>query len=77
MAHAQTADVRKGLFFGLFSNYAETKVEQFRQRIYAKSVRDLEKLSDDRLRDIGIPRDEIKQRAYQSVYHKVPYQPQA
>lgn len=73
MAHAQTAPTRKAPFFGLFSNYADAKVEQFRRRIYSKTVRDLEALGDDQLLDIGIPRDEIKQRAYQSVYHNAPY----
>ncbi|WP_170766406.1 DUF1127 domain-containing protein [Ruegeria lacuscaerulensis] len=74
MGTAQTITPQKGLFFGLFSNYAEVRVEQFRRRIYADTVQKLENLSDKQLQDIGIPRDEIKERAYQSVYHKQPYQ---
>jgi uncharacterized protein YjiS (DUF1127 family) len=74
MEYSHTADLQKGLFFGLFSNHAEAKVEQFRRGIYSKTVRKLERLSDDQLCDIGIPRGEIKQRVYQSVYHNTPYQ---
>ncbi|MBO9413209.1 MULTISPECIES: DUF1127 domain-containing protein [unclassified Ruegeria] len=73
MDYAQTASPRKGLFFSLFSNYTEARVEQFRLKIYGNTVRVLEKLSDQQLEDIGIPRSEIKQRAYQSVYHQMPY----
>ncbi len=73
MAHVHTANAQKGLFFGLFANHAEVKVEQFRRRAYTRTLRELERLSDDQLHDIGIPRDEIKQRAYQSVYHHMPY----
>lgn len=73
MGYAQTVTPQKGLFFGLFSNYAEARVEHFRRDIFAKSVRALENLSDRQLADIGISRSEIKQRAYESVYHKKPY----
>ncbi len=74
MGYAQTVSPQKGLFFGLFSNYAEARVEHFRKGIFAKTVRELEQLSDKQLEDIGIPREEIKERAYQSVYLKQPYQ---
>ncbi|MEX0306264.1 MAG: DUF1127 domain-containing protein [Ruegeria sp.] len=77
MAHVQTANVQKGLFFGLFAKHAESKVEHFRRRIYRNTVHELERLSDDQLRDIGIPRDEIMRRAYHSVYHNRPYQARA
>ncbi|CUK07084.1 hypothetical protein RUE5091_02890 [Ruegeria denitrificans] len=73
MGYAQTVTTQKGLFFGLFSDYAEARVENYRRDIFAQSVRALEKLSDRQLEDIGIPRSEIKQRAYQSVYHNQPY----
>lgn len=76
MAYVNTADVQKGLFFGLFANHAEAKVEQFRRRIYSKTVRELQGLSDAQLKDIGIPRHEIKERAYQSVYNQAPYRAQ-
>lgn len=74
MAYTHTAEARTGLFDGLFTRYADTKVEHFRRRIYSKTVRDLEQLSDQQLMDIGVARDEIKQRAYDSVYHDKPYQ---
>lgn len=74
MGTAQTVTPQKSLFFGLFSNYAEARVEQFRRRIFAKTVRELEALSDKQLDDIGVPRDKIKERAYQSVYAHQPYQ---
>lgn len=77
MAYADIADVQKGLFFGLFANHAEAKVEQFRRKAFANTVRQLEQLNDDQLADIGVPRREIKQRAYRSVYHKKPYNSQA
>ncbi len=77
MTHAHTAPAQKGLCFGLFANHAEAKVEQFRRRIYGKTIRELERLSDEQLCDIGISRGEIKQRAYQSVYHNMPYRSQA
>jgi len=73
MAHTYTVDAPKGLFDGLFARYADAKVEHFRRRIFAKTVQDLENLSDKQLRDIGVPRDEIKRRAYQSVYQNKPY----
>ncbi|WP_170326415.1 DUF1127 domain-containing protein [Ruegeria arenilitoris] len=73
MGYAQTVTPQKGLFFGLFSNYAEARVEHFRRGIYAKTVQSLEKLTDRQLEDIGIPRCDINRRAYESVYHKQPY----
>ncbi|WP_170571621.1 DUF1127 domain-containing protein [Ruegeria atlantica] len=73
MGYAQTVTPQKGLLFGMFSNYAEARVEHFRRGILANTVRELENLSDKQLADIGMPRDEIKERAYQSVYHKQPY----
>ncbi|WP_171171938.1 DUF1127 domain-containing protein [Ruegeria sp. HKCCA0370] len=73
MSHTQTFEGRDGLLDGLFSNYAEAKVEHFRRRIFSKTVRDLEKLDDVQLADIGIQRDQIKRRAYESVYHNKPY----
>ncbi|WP_050605049.1 DUF1127 domain-containing protein [Ruegeria sp. 6PALISEP08] len=73
MVHTQTADTRNGLFDGLFSKYADGKVEHFRRRIVAKTVRDLERLDDQQLADIGIQRDQIKRRAYESVYYNKPY----
>ena len=73
MSHTQTFEGRGGLLDGLFSNYAEAKVEHFRRRIFSKTVRDLERLDDVQLADIGIQRDQIKRRAYESVYHNKPY----
>ncbi|NOC85009.1 DUF1127 domain-containing protein [Ruegeria sp. HKCCD6428] len=73
MSHTQTFEGRGGLLDGLLSNYAEAKVEHFRRRIFSKTVRDLEKLDDVQLADIGIQRDQIKRRAYESVYHNKPY----
>ncbi|WP_170336493.1 DUF1127 domain-containing protein [Ruegeria arenilitoris] len=72
MENVQSIKAQKGLFGGLFANYAEARVENFRRRIYTKTVRELEQLSDQRLQDIGIPRSEIHRRAYQSVYHHEP-----
>lgn len=72
MTHAETNTAQPGFFAGLLSDYCDAKVEGFRRRIYTKSVRDLENLNDQQLSDIGVPRDQIKQRAYQSVYHKQP-----
>lgn len=74
MAYAHTATPQKGLFFGMFSNYAEARVERFRRRIFANTVWTLEGLNDRQLKDIGIDRSEIKKRAYESVYHQQPYQ---
>ncbi|WP_037313588.1 DUF1127 domain-containing protein [Ruegeria halocynthiae] len=74
MGYAHTVAPQKGLFFGMFSNYAEARVEHFRRGIYAKTVRELESLSDKHLCDIGMSRSEVKERAYQSVYHQQPYQ---
>ncbi|SLN47358.1 DUF1127 domain-containing protein [Ruegeria meonggei] len=74
MGYAQTVTPQKGLFFGLFSDYAEARVEHFRRRVYGKTVHHLEALSDKQLNDIGVPRAEIKDRAYQSAYHQQPYQ---
>ncbi|MFY2824488.1 DUF1127 domain-containing protein [Ruegeria sp. MALMAid1280] len=73
MGYAQTVTPQKGLFFGMFSNYAEARVEHFRRGIYAKTVRSLENLTDRQLEDIGVPRCDINRRAYESVYHKQPY----
>ncbi|WP_170473216.1 DUF1127 domain-containing protein [Ruegeria profundi] len=72
MAHTHTAEARTGLFGGLFSNYADAKVEFFRRRIFSNTVRNLERLSDHQLADIGIDRSEIKQRAYESVFNGAP-----
>ncbi len=68
MEYTHTSTPYRGFFAGLFSNYAEARVEQFRKQLFAKTVRQLEGLSDKQLNDIGVPRDEIRQRAYQSVY---------
>lgn len=77
MTYAQTAEVQKKPFFwGLFDTYAEAKVETFRRKRLAKTIRDLERLSDRQLQDIGVPRGEIRQQAYQSVYHNRPYRAQ-
>ncbi len=73
MEYTQTSTPYRGFFAGLFSNYSEARVEQFRTQLFAKTVRQLERLSDKQLDDIGVPRDQIKQRAYQSVYEHVPY----
>ncbi|MEX0327409.1 MAG: DUF1127 domain-containing protein [Ruegeria sp.] len=73
MQNVSTVRPQSGLFAGLFADYAEARVEQFRRKHFAKTVRELERLSDQQLSDIGVPRDEIKQRAYDSVYHQKPY----
>lgn len=73
MGHAQTITPQKSLFFGLFSNYAEARVEQFRRQAFANTVWTLEKLTDWQLEDIGVPRSKIHERAYESVYHGKPY----
>jgi len=72
MATAQAKQLQPGLFRGILAKYTDAKVEQFRRRILAKTVRDLERLSDDRLKDIGVDRAEINRRAYQSVYRNAP-----
>ncbi|WP_298934478.1 DUF1127 domain-containing protein [uncultured Ruegeria sp.] len=73
MAHTQTVDARSGPLDGLFAKYADAKVEHFRRRIYSKTVRDMERLEDHQLADIGVQRDQIKRCAYESVYHNKPY----
>lgn len=73
MQATQTVKPNRNVFATMFADYAEARTEQFRRNIFAKTVRELEGLSDSQLSDIGIPRDEIKQRAYQSVYHGAPY----
>ena len=73
MEATQTVTPTRNVFTAMFANYAEARTEHFRRGIFARTVRELEKLNDRQLRDIGVPRDEIKQRAYQSVYHGVPY----
>ncbi|WP_298851907.1 DUF1127 domain-containing protein [uncultured Ruegeria sp.] len=73
MAHTQIAAPQNGLLDGLFVKYADAKVEHFRRRIYSKTVKDMEKLDDQRLADIGVQRDQIKRRVYESVYHNKPY----
>ena len=75
MEHVNTVQPQRGLFAGLFADYAEARVEQFCRRLLAKTVRELEQLSDQQLSDIGMPRDQIRQRAYDSVYHHAPYSP--
>ncbi|NOD33091.1 MULTISPECIES: DUF1127 domain-containing protein [unclassified Ruegeria] len=73
MVHTQAVNTQNGLLDGLFSKYADKKVEHFRRRILAKTVRDLEKLDDQQLADIGVQRDQINRYAYESVYHNKPY----
>ncbi|WP_170433879.1 DUF1127 domain-containing protein [Ruegeria arenilitoris] len=70
MATAQTTPSNHSLFHDLFAKYAEAKTERFRKQIFAKTVRDLERLSDQQLHDIGISRSDIPQTAYQSVYQR-------
>ncbi|WP_170447573.1 DUF1127 domain-containing protein [Ruegeria arenilitoris] len=70
MATAQTTQSNHSLFHDLFAKYAEAKTERFRKQIFAKTVRDLERLSDQQLYDIGITRADIPQTAYQSVYQR-------
>lgn len=73
MEATQTTTPNRNVFSTLFADYAEARTEHFRRRIFAKTVHDLEALNDRQLSDIGVPRAEIKQRAYQSVYHGAPY----
>ncbi|MBO9448541.1 DUF1127 domain-containing protein [Ruegeria sp. R14_0] len=73
MQATQTVTQNRNVFAAMFADYAEARTEHFRRRIFANTVRELEALSDRQLRDIGVPRDEIKQRAYDSVYHGKPY----
>lgn len=73
MGYANTVAPQQGLFFGMFSNYAEARVEHYRRKAYGRTVRSLEQLSDRQLRDIGVPRSEIKRRVYDSVYHNRAY----
>ncbi len=73
MEHIHTAKPHSSLLAGMMSAYAEARTEHFRRQIFSKTVRELEKLTDGQLKDIGIPRDQIKQRAYQSVYNHQPY----
>lgn len=74
MTYAHTVQPRRGLFFsGLFANYLEMKADIFRRKLVAQTARHLEKLTDSQLNDIGIPREEINQRAYEIIYHGEPY----
>ncbi|WP_171132035.1 MULTISPECIES: DUF1127 domain-containing protein [unclassified Ruegeria] len=68
MQNAGILTPQRGIFDGLFSDYAEAKVAQYRRRLVAKTERELSNLSDQQLNDIGVPRDQIAQRAYDSVY---------
>ncbi len=72
MQHASAIQNQTGVFAGLYSDYVEANVEHFRRRIFSRTVRELENLSDEQLQDIGLPRDQIKRRAYDSVYHHQP-----
>lgn len=73
MATARTEKLQSSLIRGIFAKYTDARVERSRRRILAKTVRDLERLSHDRLKDIGVDRTEINRRAYQSVYRNAPY----
>ncbi|WP_170787529.1 DUF1127 domain-containing protein [Ruegeria lacuscaerulensis] len=73
MANTHAAPAPKNVFAGMIADYAEAQTELFRRRIFAKTVRELESLNDAQLADIGVPRAEIKQRAYQNVYRGVSY----
>lgn len=68
MAYTHTVSAPNGLFEGLRANYQQARAELFRRRVYANAVRSLNNLTDRQLDDIGIPRSEIRQRAYQSVH---------
>lgn len=68
MATAQTTQSNDSLFHDLFAKYAEALSERCRKQVFAKTVRDLERLSDKQLHDIGINRADFPQKAYQSVY---------
>ncbi len=73
MEGAQVLRPYRNVFSAMISDYAEARTEQFRRRVFANTVKELERLSDRQLHDIGVPREQIKQRAYQSVYFGVPY----
>ncbi len=73
MEGAQVLRPYRNVFSAMISDYAEARTEQFRRRVFANTVKELERLSDRQLNDIGVPREQIKQRAYQSVYFGVPY----
>ncbi len=73
MEGAQVLRPYRNVFSAMISDYAEARTEQFRRRVFANTVKGLERLSDRQLNDIGVPREQIKQRAYQSVYFGVPY----
>ncbi len=73
MEGAQVLRPYRNVFSAMISDYAEARTEQFRRRVFANTVKELERLSDRQLNDIGVPREQIKQRAYQSVYFGIPY----
>ena len=68
------ATAQNSTIFGrLFSNYVEAQVEVFRRQAYTRTVRKMEDLDDRQLADIGVPRDQIRQRAHESVYLNMPH----
>ncbi|KIC38747.1 hypothetical protein RA27_20250 [Ruegeria sp. ANG-R] len=74
MAHVNaTAADHRDLFFGQLMDRPEVKTAWQRHRVYRRAIRALEKLNDRELRDIGIPRAEIRHRVYQNVYQNMPY----
>ena len=52
----------------LIGNYFATLDRVKKRREYLKTVRELEKMSDRDLADIGFSRSEIKARALKSIY---------
>lgn len=68
MAYAQTITPRSSLFASLFSGYSNAKAEFARRRMFGKTTRALNALSDRQLADIGIPREHINRHAYLRIY---------
>ncbi|WP_170479418.1 DUF1127 domain-containing protein [Ruegeria arenilitoris] len=73
MEYTNKVTPQSSVFAGLFSDFAEARVEQFRRRLFSKTVNELRRLSDQQLDDIGVPRDQIERKAYESVYNHRPY----
>ncbi len=64
-----TARPQNSLLASLMSTYSDARIELNRRRTYSQATRALENLSDRQLQDIGVPRSQINQIAYDNTYN--------
>lgn len=67
MENVRLARPQPSLFAGLYSEYESLRAEFARRRQIAKSIETLEKMTDRQLRDIGVARHRIRQRAHENT----------